>query len=187
MYNIDRVAFSGRPSANSTELRNGLSIIGVVLAVGIYAVASPEAAFTQPPTPVATPSDTTQGPPAQSVPSGVDPALLTTPVPDTVPEMLVQLRTRTDQIKELIDRGAFAAVYVPAFQAKDIALALDAHKTDLPEARRRGVGPAANRVVRGAYLLDAFGDLGNRAQIVEAYGDFAAAVKDIEGSFGHEP
>src|SRR5207237_3171531 len=60
------------------------------------------------------------------VPSGVDPALIPVPIPETVPEILAQLRTRTDQIRGFIDRGSFARVYVPAFQATDLALALDA-------------------------------------------------------------
>jgi hypothetical protein len=124
--------------------------------------------------------------PETVIPSGVDPALVPLPIPDTVPEMLVQLRTRTDQIKAFIDRGAFASVYVPAFQAKDVALALDAHKSGLPAERQRVVGPAVNRLVRSAYLLDAFGDLGNKQQITEAYGRFAAAVQDIESAFPRE-
>jgi hypothetical protein len=37
--------------------------------------------------------------------------------------------------------------------------------------------------VRSAYLLDAFGDLGNKQQIVDAFSVFAAAVKDIQASF----
>jgi hypothetical protein len=119
--------------------------------------------------------------------SGVDPALIPVPIPDTVPEMLAQLRTRTDQIRSFIDKGAFAAIYVPAFQAKDLALALDEHKTELPEDRQRIAVPAIARLVRSAYLLDAFGDIGNKQQIVEAYDRFSSAVKDIESAFPARP
>ena len=101
--------------------------------------------------------------------------------------MLAQLRTRTDQIRAFIDRGAFAAIYVPAFQAKDLALALDEHKTELPNDRQRIAVPAIARLVRSAYLLDAFGDLGNKQQIVEAYDRFTAAVKEIESAFPARP
>ena len=73
--------------------------------------------------------------------SSVDPALIPVPIPETVPEMLAQLRTRTDQIRSFIDKGAFAAIYVPAFQAKDLALALDEHKTELPDDRQRVAVP----------------------------------------------
>jgi hypothetical protein len=119
--------------------------------------------------------------------SSVDSALIPLPVPDSVPEMLAQLRTRNEQIRSFIERGAFASVYVPAFQAKDVALALDARKSELPADRQRIVGPAVSRLVRTAYLLDAFGDLGNKQQISEAYTRFAAAVRDIESAFPKQP
>lgn len=138
--------------------------------------------------PAAAPSATAAAP-AGSAPAGgaassaIDAALVPVPIPETVPEMLSQLRTRNEQIKTFIDRGAFASVYVPAFQAKDVALALDAKKSDLPPDRQRVVGPAVTELVRTAYLLDAFGDLGNRQQIVDAYTRFEAALRQIESAF----
>ena len=110
-------------------------------------------------------------------------ALIPVPIPDTVPEIMTQLRTRTDQIRAFIDRGSFASIYVPAFQAKDLALALDARKETIPADKRRIAQPAIAQLVRSAYLLDAFGDLGNKQQIVDAFSVFAAAVKDIQASF----
>ena len=136
---------------------------------------------TPPPAPVVETVPASPG--SRGSPGSIDAALVPVPIPETVPEMLTQLRTRNEQIKMFIDRGAFASVYVPAFQAKDIALALDAKKDDLPPERRRTVAPAVNRLVRSAYLLDAFGDLGNRQQISEAYTGFAAAVREIESAF----
>ena len=114
---------------------------------------------------------------------GVDPALVTLPIPETVPEILAQLATRTDQIRSFIDKGTFAAIYVPAFQAKDLALALDERKGDLTPERRKIAEPAIARLVRSAYLLDAFGDIGNKQQISEAYAKFVDAAKDIAASF----
>src|SRR5262249_45420696 len=58
------------------------------------------------------------------VASGVDPGLVPLPIPETVPDMIAQLSQRTEQIKRFIDQGSFSNVYVPAFQAKDLALAL---------------------------------------------------------------
>jgi len=145
--------------------------------------ATPPAA---PPTPAPPPPNAGvpgSAPEVETVPSSVDAGLLQVPIPETVPEMLQQLRARNDQIKAFIDRGAFAAVYVPAFQAKDVALALDAKKTTLPQDRQRLVGPAVDKLVRTAYLLDAFGDLGNKQQIADAYRQFSAAVNDIEAAF----
>jgi hypothetical protein len=121
--------------------------------------------------------------PASGTSSGVDPALVPLPIPDTVTEMLAQLQTRTDQIRAFIDKGSFAAIYVPAFQAKDLALALDEHKGELTPERRRVAEPAIAKLVRSAYLLDAFGDIGNKQQISEAYAKFVEAAKDIHSSF----
>jgi hypothetical protein len=126
-------------------------------------------------------------PTVETAPTAVDSALVPLPIPETVPEMLAQLRTRDEQIRMFIDRGAFASVYVPAFQAKDVALALEQKKIDLPPDRQRVVGPAVTEVIKSAYLLDAFGDLGNKQQIVDAYSRFTAAVKQLEGAFPHQP
>jgi hypothetical protein len=130
------------------------------------------------PAPVATPLGATP-----EIAAGIDPALVPLPIPDTVPEMLSQLKTRTDQVGALIDRGTFAAIYVPAFQAKDLALALDEHKNELTPERRKVAEPAIGKLVRVAYLLDAFGDIGNKQQIAEAYAKFVEAAKDIHSAF----
>jgi hypothetical protein len=135
----------------------------------------------------ATPDAASAPTPAPDLSSTVDPALIPVPIPETVPEMLAQLRTRTEQIRAFIDKGAFAAIYVPAFQAKDLALALDEHKKELSDDRQRVAVPAIGRLVRSAYLLDAFGDLGNKQQILEAYDRFSAAVKEIESAFPARP
>jgi hypothetical protein len=97
--------------------------------------------------------------------------------------MLAQLKTRTEQIRSFIDKGAFAAIYVPAFQAKDLALALDEHKTELSPEKRKIAEPAIAKLVRAAYLLDAFGDIGNKQQISEAYAKFTEAENAIRGAF----
>ena len=72
---------------------------------------------------------------------------------------------------------------MPAFQAKDLALALDEHKDELTPERRKVAEPAIARLVRAAYLLDAFGDIGNKQQISDAYAKFLEAEADIHASF----
>jgi hypothetical protein len=97
--------------------------------------------------------------------------------------MLAELKARGEQVGELVQRGAFGAVWVPAFQARDLGIALEAHLGDLPAAARDAAEPAIQRLVRTAWLLDAFGDIGNRQQIVEAYAVFASAITDITQAF----
>jgi len=120
---------------------------------------------------------------ANTAPPAADVSLVPATVAETVPEMLNQLRGRNNDIKALIERGSFASVYVPAFQAKDVALALDGRKSELPVEQQKIIGSAVGELVRTAYLLDAFGDLGNKQQITEAYERFDAAVREIETAF----
>jgi hypothetical protein len=108
-------------------------------------------------------------------------------VPGTVEEILAQLKVRNDQIGELVRQGDFAAVWVPAFQAKDLAVGLEPHIAALPVLKRSEAEPAIARVVRTAWLLDAYGDLGNRQQIVDAYSMFTSAVSDVASTFGTKP
>jgi hypothetical protein len=98
--------------------------------------------------------------------------------------MLEQMREREKQVGELIARGDFAAVWVPAFQAKDIAIALEPHLGHLAPEQRDAGEPALARVVRTAWLLDAAGDVGNRAQIEAVYAAFKTAISDALAAFG---
>jgi hypothetical protein len=104
--------------------------------------------------------------------------------PGSLDDMLAQLRSQQDRIGELVRQGDFAAVWVPAFQAKDVAVALESRVDELPPDKRDGAGPAIARLVRTAWLLDAFGDLGNRQQIEDAYRLFASAVAELKDLFG---
>jgi hypothetical protein len=124
-------------------------------------------------------------PPVDAIPqAGPDVASAQTPVPDTVPEILALLKARDAEIRELIGQGNFGAVWVPAFQAKDLAVALEPHIGHLSPEAREAAEPALQRVVRFAWLLDSFGDLGNRQQLEEAYAAFRQAAGDVSNAFG---
>jgi hypothetical protein len=109
---------------------------------------------------------------------------LTEPIPTSMSDMLAQIEAREKQIGELIARGDFAAVWVPAFRVKDIAIALEPHVAHLSPDKRDAGEPALSRVVRTAWLLDAAGDVGNRAQIEAVYAAFKGAVADALAAFG---
>jgi hypothetical protein len=57
---------------------------------------------------------------------------------------------------------------------------MTAHAAQIPEGNRKLLEPAINRLLHAAWLLDAFGDVGNREQITGAYADFRSAVTGIE-------
>lgn len=110
-----------------------------------------------------------------------------TAIPETVPEILAQLELRDAEIRDLIRQGNFAAVWVPAFQAKDLAVALEPHIGHLSPAARDAAEPALQRLVRFAWLLDSFGDLGNRQQLENAYTAFAGAAAEVSKAFAGAP
>ena len=166
-------SYSKEPVAGATPLSTAAT----------PAATPPPAATAPAAAPAAAPSTPA---PTETLPN-VDPALVTLPIPETVPEIMSQLKTRTEQIKSFIDKGSFAAIYVPAFQAKDLALALEDHVRKLPDDRRKVVEPAITKLVRSAWLLDAFGDIGNKQQITVAYDRFVEAANDIHTSFPQQP
>ena len=130
--------------------------------------------------------------PAAALTASPDPAAqgalpAATPIPETMPEILAHLNARNVEIRNLIRDGNFAAVWVPAFQAKDLAVALEPHIGHLSPAAREAAEPALQRLVRFAWLLDAFGDLGNRQQVEDAYAAFARAASDVAKAFGGTP
>jgi heavy metal-binding protein len=122
----------------------------------------------------AAPSD-----PSSSVPAAT-PALIQVSIPETLEEIVAQIGARNRQIGEFIELGRFAEVWFPAFEAKDLALAMTAHAAQIPADKRQLLEPAINRLLHAAWLLDAFGDVGNREQITGAYADFRSAVDGIE-------
>jgi hypothetical protein len=104
-------------------------------------------------------------------------------IPDTTAEIIALLSSQSEDLGRLIQRGAFGEIYVPAFQAKDLALALDLRVKDLAPERRAGVTAAIERVVRSAWQLDAYGDQGNRELIEQTYSGFARSVEELKSAF----
>jgi hypothetical protein len=104
-------------------------------------------------------------------------------MPLTMAGMVSELQRKDTEVRELIARGDFAAVWVPAFAAKDVAISLEPHLAHLQAAKRDIGEPALARVVRGAWLLDAAGDVGNRQQIEAAYSTFSAGVAAVVAAF----
>jgi heavy metal-binding protein len=111
----------------------------------------------------------------------------TTPIPETTEAIIRELRAGSDQVRDLVQKGDFGAVWVPAFQARDMAIALEGRLDQLTPAGRQTAEPAIRQIVRTAWLLDAFGDLGNRQQIADAYTIFAAAVEEAVTAFSPRP
>ena len=120
---------------------------------------------------------------APAAPDPGDPALAPLEIPGTMTGIVDALQRRERYIRDFIEQGNFAAVWVPAFHAKDLAVALEPHLGHLSPSARAGAEPALQEVVRLAWLLDAYGDVGNRQQLESGHAEFAAAVAAVVKAF----
>jgi BMFP domain-containing protein YqiC len=136
------------------------------------------------PPPAPAPTESAAAPSAAAAPAN-PPAARS--VPETTEQILKDMRAGSAQVKDLVQKGDFAAIWVPAFQTRDLAIALEGRLERLTAAQQETARPALREVVRTAWLLDAFGDLGNRQQITDAYDVFAAAVEQAAASFSSRP
>lgn len=105
-------------------------------------------------------------------------------VPENPTDILGEIGKRDALIRDLIGRGAYTEIFIPALQAKELALALNARSENLPIRNRNTVQIAVRSLVRAAWLLDWYGDLGNKQQVNEAYDIFGSAVRQISDAYG---
>ena len=97
---------------------------------------------------------------------------------------LAELHVHTGEVNKLLETGGFLEMYVPALAAKDLALDLEAYTNDVvPSKQRESATNAIQRLVAAAWLLDMYGDQGDRQKLAEAYTVFASAVKQIDELF----
>ena len=83
-----------------------------------------------------------------------------------------------------VTSGAFGQIYLSALAAKDAALQLEASDSDRPPNARVQITAAVKKIVLGAWLLDQYGDVGDRQKIDAAYQTFATAVADLLKAYG---
>lgn len=95
-------------------------------------------------------------------------------IPEKVEEIVREIVVRDGQIRTIMSRGAWLELFAPALEAKDLALALDEKVTSNSQ-----VTLAIKKIVRAAWLLDAYGDLGNREKVEPAYQLFESAVAEL--------
>ena len=132
---------------------------------------------------VSDPSGTMRGAPA-----GVPLAERIRPeIPDATAEVVAGIMARDKLLRRLIDSGAFTELFIPALQAKELALALVDRTPELAVRHRHDVQIAIRHLVRAAWLLDWYGDLGDQQQVNNAYDIFRVAVGEIVRVYGNKP
>ncbi len=105
-------------------------------------------------------------------------------IPERTSDIVGGIEVRDREIVDLVTRGAFTEIFIPALQAKELALALHDRAEALPTRARDDVRIAVRSLVRAAWLLDWYGDLGNKQQVDDAYGVFGSAVSQISRVYG---
>jgi len=97
-------------------------------------------------------------------------------LPSATEQMVVEILARVRRVEELMRRGAWTELYIPALEAKTLALALR-------ERADRDLDLPVKRIVRAAWLLDLYGDQGNRAKVESAYELFRLGVQELEAAY----
>ena len=101
-------------------------------------------------------------------------------VPDAPEAIVAGIQLRAAAVAELVAAGALQEIYLPALEAKDLAVALEPHVDGKPPEARRALVWALKQIVRTAWLLDDYGDLGNREKVIASHRQFAQAVEELE-------
>jgi hypothetical protein len=127
-------------------------------------------------------------PPAAGDAPSEEPLVQAVEVPSSPDGILRALEERSRRVAELLAEGALERLYVPALEARDLALALSERlEAGLPAGARGAVARGALKVVRGAWLLDHHGDLGNREKAAESFGVFRRGVEEMRAGVPEAP
>jgi hypothetical protein len=97
--------------------------------------------------------------------------------PNAPSSLLSDLKSRSGEISELLKTGVLGGLYVPALQAKDLALEIQAKQ---PAVNQEALEASVKRIVIAAYQLDNYGDLGDAEQAREAFRGMGAAIAQLE-------
>ncbi len=150
--------------------------------------ARPAAAPAKPATPPAV-AQAPQAPLILDSPLQVPPALADaldeSKLPSGMPDLLAELTRRAGEVETLVNEGNLSQVWLPATGTKTVALVVESRSSSLPERQRVTIADAVKRIVTSAWELDAYGDLGNRQKITDAYQRLAAAVGDLKAAYAH--
>jgi hypothetical protein len=129
--------------------------------------------------------DVTAPPPAVQSSGLASPAATTATGPTAA--LLTDLRRRDQELASMVKNGAFGGIYVPALQAKDLALQIQARQGSVSDPQRQAIETDVKQLVVAAYELDNYGDLGDAQKIGEAYRRFSTAVAALASLLESRP
>ena len=92
-------------------------------------------------------------------------------------ELIENLKARGAEVESLLKSGSLGGIYVPALQAKELALEIQATQA---EANRDAIEASVKQIVLAAYQLDNYGDLGDAGKAQEAFRSMSAAIATLD-------
>lgn len=101
-------------------------------------------------------------------------------IPEATSDLVADIFARNEEIRTLVAEGGFTEIFIPALQSKELALELHSRADTLSVRDRNDVRIAVRSLVRAAWLLDWYGDLGNKQQVSDAYDILNEAVIEID-------
>ena len=105
-------------------------------------------------------------------------------IPSSAAGIVMEMKIRDSRVQALIRDQEYKDLFLPAFEAKVLALALEKNYAAAEAGSRRlRLERAVKEVVRGAWLLDHFGDQGDRTEVLEQYRVFSTGVKELEALY----
>jgi hypothetical protein len=104
-------------------------------------------------------------------------------VPEAAAGVVAELERRTQLLRELIERGDWLALHVPAFDAIDLAEALLDKLDGLPARDQGLVRQAIARTLQSAAEIDRAGDLADPGRVQRAFARYDEAVRAVVAAF----
>ena len=108
--------------------------------------------------------------------------------PMTIPEdpiaITALMANKRDRVRTQIENGEWLTLYVPAFDARDLAEVLLDRLTGLSARQRGQARKAIGRVMQSAAELDRSGDLAHRARAQRAFDRFNGGVRELVDLIG---
>ncbi len=108
--------------------------------------------------------------------------------PMTIPNdrnaIMALMANKRDRVRAQIENGEWLTLYVPAFDARDLAEVLLDRLTGLSARQRGQARQAIGRVMQSAAELDRSGDLADRARAQRAFERFDSGVRELVDLIG---
>jgi hypothetical protein len=103
-------------------------------------------------------------------------------VPQAPEAIAAAIVERDRRVQDLLAGGAFSEIYLPALEAKDLALALEPHISTAADPA--SLAWALKELVRAAWLLDDYAESGNKEKLLFVYDRFEEATGQIASLCG---